>query len=101
MIDHPSLLSEIRSLLDTPAGAAPLDRDAVEHTLTNGYAHALHLEGERLRIEDRLRSAVRSDGGGREANDELTDLTVELARADQELARLRSLLSTLRTHALT
>ncbi len=101
MIDHFSLLSEIRSLLDTPTGAAKLDRDAVEHTLTTGYAHALHLEGERLRIEGRLRSALRSVGGSSEAGGELAELTIELAQADQELARLRSLLSTLKSHALT
>jgi hypothetical protein len=90
-----SLLSEIVSLLETPADDPP-DRDVVEHTLTNGYAHALRLEGRRLRIEDRLRSVVRGETGG-----EADELTVELARADQELADLRGLLSTLKAQALT
>lgn len=96
MIDHSSLLTEIHSLLDVPADAGPPDRGEVEHTLTNGYARLLQLERERLRIEDRLRSSVRGDGGG-----EPGDLEVELARADQELAGLRGLLSALKSHALT
>ena len=45
---------------------------------------------------ERLRSVVRGEGQG--AADELES---ELTRADQELAHLRGLLSTLRTRALT
>jgi hypothetical protein len=93
--DSSSVLSEIVSLLHLPAGDRP-ERYVVEHTLTNGYAHALILEARRLKIEDRLRSAVRD--GDRAAADEIA---VELARADQELAHLRGLLSTLKTQALT
>lgn len=91
-----SLLSEIHSLLDAPAGEDPPDRDVVEHTLTNGYAEALRLESVRLRIENRLRSVVRG-----ESREELDELTVELALVDQELTHLRGLLSTLKTQALT
>ncbi len=93
--DSAILLSEIVSLLHAPAGDRP-DRYAVEHTLTNGYAHALVLDARRLRIERRLRSVLRGEGQG--AADELES---ELTRADQELAHLRGLLSTLRTRALT
>ena len=93
--DSSTLLSEIVSLLHTPAGDRP-DRYAVEHTLTNGYAHALVLDARRLRIEERLRSVVRGERRG-----EADELAVELTRADQELAHLRGLLSTLRTRALT
>ena len=64
--------------------------------MTNGYAHALILEARRLRIEERLRTAVRD--GNRASADEVA---VELARADQELAHLRGLLSTLKAQALT
>ena len=95
MSDSSSVLTEIVSLLHTPAGDRP-ERYVVENTLTNGYAHALILEARRLRVEERLRTAIRD--GNRVAADEIA---VELARADQELAHLRGLLSTLKTQALT
>ena len=94
MIESSAVISEIRSLLETPADDPPA-RHLVEHTLTNGYACALRLEGEKLRIEHRLRSVVRGEAGG-----ELGELTIELSDADQELAHLRRLLSTLKAHAL-
>jgi hypothetical protein len=90
-----SILGEIVSLLHAPAGDRPA-RDVVEHTLTNGYAHALVLESRRFRIEERLRAAVRGESPG-----EAVELADELADADEELAHLRGLLSTLRSKALT
>ena len=94
-IESASVIREIRSLLES-AVADPPRRDLVERTLTNGYAHALRLDGKRLRIENTLRSALRGEAGG-----DVADLTVELAVADQELAHLRGLLSTLKSNALT
>jgi hypothetical protein len=94
----PAVLTEVKSLLDAPADAARPSRAEVEHTLTNGYACALALEGERLRIEDRLRRAYRDELG--EASGELRRLSGLLAHADRELAALRSLLSSLRAQAL-
>jgi hypothetical protein len=93
----PLLETEIRSLLDQPAGVGRPSRDAVEHTLTTGYAHALRLDAERLRIERRLRDVVRSATPDLAARDRTV---LELARVDQELAELRALLSTLREQAL-
>jgi hypothetical protein len=95
----PAVLTEIRSLLDVPAGTEAPSRDEVEHTLTSGYAYALALEGERLRIERRLRVLLRSAGAGNHATDEVAELTGRLARADQELAGVRALLSSLRAQA--
>jgi hypothetical protein len=96
MSDHSTLETEIRSLLDRPAASAGPARARVERTLTDGYAQALQLDGERLRVERRLRELVRAGVTGPEA-----DGTVdELAQVDAELTRLRDLLSTLRTHAL-
>jgi hypothetical protein len=93
----PAVLTEIRSLLDVPAGTEAPSRDEVEHTLTSGYAYALSLEGERLRIERRLRTLWRSAAGsGKPSTDEVSELTGRLARADQELAGVRALLSSLR-----
>lgn len=95
----PAVLTEIRSLLDVPAGAEPPSRDEVEHTLTSGYAYALALEGERLRIERRLRALLRSHAARSTDPDEVAELTSRLAHADQELAAVRALLSSLRAQA--
>jgi hypothetical protein len=92
-------MAEIRSLLDLPAGAELPPRADLEDTLTSGYAYALGLEQERLRIERALRAVVRS--GERPDQDEVGALSRRLARADQELAGVRTLLSTLRAQALS
>jgi hypothetical protein len=98
----PDLLTEIRSLLDAPADGEPPPRAVVENMLTTGYAHALVLEGERLRMERRLREVLRTGSlGGPLWADELGELTRQLEHADQELARLRGLLATLRAHVLS
>jgi hypothetical protein len=96
----PGVVTEIRSLLDVPEGAAAPSREEVERTLTNGYAYALALEGECLRIERRLRTLFRSEGARTGAADEVADLTGRLAHTDQELAGVRALLSSLRAQAL-
>jgi hypothetical protein len=92
-------MAEIRSLLDLPAGTEAPPRADVEDTLTSGYAYALVLERDRLRIERQLRALVRS--GERADQHELAELTVRLDAADQELAGVRALLSTLRAQALS
>jgi len=91
-------MAEIRSLLDLPAGTELPPRADVESTLTSGYAYALVLERDRLRIERELRALVRSNG--RADRRELAALSVRLDAADQELAGVRALLSTLRAQAL-
>ncbi len=92
-------MAEIRSLLDLPVGAELPPRADLENTLTSGYAYALGLEQERLRIERALRAVVRSSE--RPDQDEVGTLSRRLARADQELAGVRVLLSTLRAQALS
>ncbi len=95
------VLTEIRSLLDLPADAKRPSRAVVEDTLTSGYAHALALEGDQLRTEERLRAVLRDRSGSRRVREERIDeLTGRLARLDQELAGLRALLSSLRSQAL-
>jgi hypothetical protein len=91
-------MAEIRSLLDLPAGAELPPRASVEDTLTSGYAYALGLERDRLRIERELRAVVRS--GVRPDQDELAELSGRLAHADQELAAVRAMLASLRAQAL-
>jgi hypothetical protein len=91
----PTLEREIHALLE-PASATLPSRDTVEYTLTAGYAHALGLEGDRLRAQQRLRTLIRSGGRAHE----VATAGGEVARVERELARLRALLATLRAHAL-
>ncbi len=84
-------------MLDQPAAGERGSRAFVEKTLTDGYAHALRLGGERLRVEGLLRTVVRAPKPDDARISELTDTLGEL---DDELAGLRRLLAALRTHAL-
>jgi len=69
----------------------------VEETLTEGYARALELEAERLRIERRIGEVARGDGGDPAA--EIRRLGSRLTHADGELQRLRSVLQSLAARA--
>jgi len=93
---------EIRSLLDAPPdGEGAPTIDAIEHTLTAGYATALALEAERWRLERRI-ATVAAELGGKSQDDEhseLTQLGQRLAAADGDLSGLRGLLSSLRSRA--
>ena len=102
MGELPGVLTDVRSLLDATAGAERPSRAVVENTLTDGYAYALDLERERLRIERRLRELMRSGGcaGAGARAEEAAELARLLAEADRELASVRALLSTLRAQAL-
>ena len=63
--------------------------EELEHTLTDGYAAALALEGECLRIGKRM-------GEPRLGGSESTQLRGRLRETEEELSRLRDLLSVLR-----
>src|SRR5712691_7625489 len=93
---------EIRSLLDAPPdGEDAPTIDAIENTLTAGYARALALEAERWRLERRI-AAVAAELGGKSRDDEhseLTQLGRRLSAADGDLSNLRVLLSSLRSRA--
>jgi hypothetical protein len=91
-------MAEIRSLLDLPADAELPPRAEVEDTLTSGYAYALDLERERLRIERNLRTMLRSEA--RPSQSEITDVSSRLADADDKLAGVRAMLASLRAQAL-
>jgi ABC-type phosphate transport system auxiliary subunit len=94
------LRDEIAELLRLPEnGAGAPSLAAIESTLTDGYAEALALEAERLRIERRLGEVAR-DAGDVSAHSvaaELAELTERLDSADGELTRLRALLRNLQT----
>ena len=66
----------------------------VEHTLTDGYALALELEGECLRIGRRMAELTRTVEQPEEA-EELRLLAARLIEAEAELSTLRVLLAEL------
>src|SRR5262249_51869492 len=92
------LRDEIAELLRMPEnGAGAPSLDAIESTLTDGYAAKLELEAERSRIERRLGEVAR-DAGEVSAHSvvaELAELSERLDTAEGELAGLRSLLRNL------
>ncbi|HZT93784.1 MAG TPA: hypothetical protein VE985_04835 [Gaiellaceae bacterium] len=89
------LRDEIAELLRMPEdGVGAPSLDAIESTLTDGYAEALALEAERSRIERRLGEVARDAGDEADVR-EFARLSESLETADGELARLRSLLRNL------
>jgi predicted translin family RNA/ssDNA-binding protein len=89
------LQEEITELLRLPEnGTDAPSVDAIESTLTDGYAEVLVLEAERSRVERRLGEVVRDAGevSAHSVATELAQLSKRLERADDELTRLRSLL---------
>jgi hypothetical protein len=93
-----SLTERIKLLLEElDSGQAP-ERARLEHTLTDGYAWALKLEGECGRIERRISEVAATLASGGEPSDaaELPSLSRRLARRRRDLEALRTLLATLR-----
>lgn len=97
--DLSDLLARIRILADGDS-SEPADRllATIEHTLTDGYAHALALEGERLRIEREMGEAVTHLGEGDDV-EAITELAARLETTDRDLVRLRTVLVALRRRA--
>jgi hypothetical protein len=93
-----TMLDSIQELLD---GAPAPSVASLEDTLTAGYAQALSIEGERLRLERDLRSLVRAPGPRtRERTDAIADLSTRIDGVDRDLQELRGLLATLRRHVV-
>ena len=94
-LDYTLLCGELEDLLSAPLAADDAERSRVERTLTDGYASAMALEAERLRLERRIgevaaQVSVRNPGAKTE---ELEDLSIRLSRASTDLRRLRELLA--------
>jgi hypothetical protein len=89
--DTAHLIERVSALLGDSA------RD-VEGTLTDGYAGALALEAERVRLERRFAELTRAlaDNQGSEGLPELRSLRHDISRTDDELSRLRSVLALVR-----
>ena len=87
------MVQQIEQLLsdDAPSLAS------LEHTLTEGYARALALEAERLRIEKRVVEVVKDAGAEQAA--ELKQLGTRLTSADGEIEKLRASLGRLADRA--
>jgi tRNA C32,U32 (ribose-2'-O)-methylase TrmJ len=95
------VIEHIRTLLAAPqkALAAPA-RERVELTLTEGYAAALELDGERMRLERRIEQlTAKLAQGGKNRPEELRRLMGRLEAAEDDLAELRRLLEKLRRRA--
>jgi hypothetical protein len=98
MADLAPLLERITALLKTRSAdpGKPLVTE-MEDTLTDGYARALQLDSERLRLERRIGELAHSVEGPREA-DELKALAGRLRDIDRELDGLRGQLGALQKH---
>ena len=96
--EHP-IFAEIAALLD--GGVTGRSVEELEDTLTTGYAAALELEGERWRLERRIKqtAALLGDGIDRARSQDLATLARRLDSADADLSRLRGLLGSLREQA--
>jgi Mg2+ and Co2+ transporter CorA len=96
--DDLDLLSErIRALLDAIAGGARLPRNEVEPTLTDGYARALELDAECLRLEHRIDKLTRKVADGHDVPaGKLSGLLRRLHETEQRSLDLRALLVPLR-----
>ena len=91
------VLAEIQALTAEPAPRL----EEVEETLTDGYACALELEMERLRLQRRLeqQAGVLTERPGSDSVAEITGLARGVAEADDELAELRAALVLLKETA--
>jgi hypothetical protein len=96
--DLPALLQRIRRQLDVRGvdPAKPLLTE-MEHTLTDGYARALELEAERLRLERRIGELAQRFEGPDEA-EELRGLAMRLRVVDESLGDLRGVLAALQQY---
>lgn len=85
------LFDRIRVLAQQPAGERAAAGVDVEHTLTDGYAHALALDGERIAVEAEIRRLA----GSEEHVGQVRILKARLRPLEEELAELRGLLGSL------
>jgi hypothetical protein len=97
----PDLLAQIDELLSSSTDDEEDVLAHIERTLTDGYAHALSLEAERVRLERRMAAlaAELQEGNRKLKARELAQVSQELSRNGAELERLRGTLSQLRLHA--
>ena len=97
----PALFEQIDALLAEPAPREPDELARLERTLTDGYAHALSLEAERLRLERRMSELAGElhDGNQEQKAEELVKVSRRISTAGDEIERLRATLAQLRALA--
>src|SRR5687767_12851932 len=95
--EYTVLCDEIRELLDGPVAAPDLSLEQLEDTLTEGYARALALEAERLRLVRQI-GELGADlrRGAERSGEEIASLAARLSQASSRLDGLRALLAALR-----
>jgi hypothetical protein len=88
-LDRGTVVDDIRVLAAAPT--PPLEQ--VERTLADGYACALGIEAQRIRLQRELEGrAVGLSGRTGPKVDEVAGLARGIARADEELGELRAAL---------
>ena len=100
----PAYLEQIDELLASPSSAdesEPAGLARLERTLTDGYAHALSLEAEHIRLQRRMSELAGelNEGNQEQKAEELVQVSRRISRARAELERLRGTLSRLRARA--
>jgi len=96
------LFEQIDELLAAPVRAEePATLALLERTLTDGYAHALSLDAERLRLERRMSELADElhDGNQEQKAEELARVSRRISGARAEVERLRGTLTQLRDRA--
>jgi hypothetical protein len=95
--DDRELLARIQALADAMAEGQALPRSEMEPTVTDGYARALELDAECLRIERRIDALTEDSVEGRDVpRGELSSLLKRYQDASAQSADLRALLGPLR-----
>ena len=97
MADDRELLGRIQALADALTEGRALHRSEMEPTVTDGYARALELDAECLRIEQRIEHLTEDSAEGRAApRGEMSALLRRFQEASTQSAELRAMLAPLR-----
>jgi septal ring factor EnvC (AmiA/AmiB activator) len=101
MANEPTTYAQIATLLEAVTEERGPSLARLEDTLTAGYACALALEAERMRLERRI-AEVAGKLGDDDSDlraQELGALAAKLSCADADLTKLRGVLTSLKQHA--
>jgi hypothetical protein len=97
--EYNALCAEIQTLLEPPGAETEQSLERLEDTLTVGYARALALEAEQLRLERQIGALGADVGRGEPAGADIASLAARLSHTSGRLTGLRALLTSLRERA--